>query len=693
MKFTSLSHALDSPLSTLRARAALAFGRLGQTLGIDALLPHLGDVDPVVRRTTVFALRLLVLDGLPPKENVHKILVALRKRLHVERDGSVRGELLTTLGWIGDRDDRPLAEAAFASPQALQGIKAWGLLGLHGHLTRGASASLKPLLHSKDPRLRRRATWAISVAAGADLPTSILTDLLRLGAEDKDTTTRANAVRIIATSTSPQTYAAWLLARYNDMKMPVQMAAARGLGRGTIWGKVKLAAAIKRLWNLIGANHFRLTGPRLHAVFAGLRALEDRASVATLRQLAADMLELSDASDAAVHYLPLQALSIDHVNCAAARLWDLGVKRLDRSPTCGTAHAPQLGVVWRRRHIVAVIADMPQRDALWKLLLLRRYLKDPHAPVRSAAQGALQNLDKATIGAPLLRGLKDADLGVFQAAAHTTARRADKLLNQGLSAVLLHRLNTLNPVTTPESVCAIVDALAHLGTRSALPILQRLRVAPLGGVRSCATRGVYALAAGKPPLPPPPTSRGLPDLRWTRHPNTKLPRRAILVTRRGEITFELLPHLAPAAVAFFARWAGRRRYHGARFDHVEAASRIFIGGRADGFVPASYRLPSELTPTPFTRGTVGLALPAGRDSAGSRFFIALRRHPELDGRRTLFARVVSGLELLDALQPGEKVKDLYIPRPRGKSRKHAPRPPRESPKRDTPAATSTQTSP
>jgi cyclophilin family peptidyl-prolyl cis-trans isomerase/HEAT repeat protein len=654
-----LRRQLQAPKASVRARAALAIGRSGHQRSLEALLPLLGDAEAKVRRSVSFALRLLVLeDGLGLTRR-RRALDALRRRLTLERDEAVRRELLTTLGWTGGAAERPLLERAFHGAQGPAAVSAWGVLAARGHIHRGASAALAPLLKSKDRRLRRLAAWAAAVTPPTRQPSTLLGALRALG-RDPDPMIRANATRAVASS--PTGHTDWLLARYRDAAMPVQLAAARGLARGSLRAGVKLTAEIKQLWRRVGGNHYRLTGPRVYAVIAGLQALESRASVATLRQLADDMLELADASDAAVRYAPLQALSVDRVHCAAARLYDFGSRRIERSASCGTARAPQLDALWRRRFVVSVIADMPAREAPWKLLLLRRYLRAKQPALRSAAMGELAKLDDPNIGAALARGISDEDLGVLQAAADSVARRASILDATGLSRALLLRLSQLNPVQRPESCCTVARALGQLKVRAALPALQRLRAAPLRGVRRCADRAVLGMA-GWVPAPPPPPSRGLPDLQWHHRRERELPQRAMLVTRRGEIAIELYPQSAPAAVAFFARWAQRRRFRNTRFDRVSPAERLFLGGRADGLDPRSFRLPCELTPRAVERGHVGVALPAGRDSGGARLFIALRRLPLLDGRRTLIGKVVSGMSILDALHAGEKVKDLYIPRP------------------------------
>ena len=60
--------------------------------------------------------------------------------------------------------------------------------------------------------------------------------------------------------------------------------------------------------------------------------------------------------------------------------------------------------------------------------------------------------------------------------------------------------------------------------------------------------------------------------------------------------------------------------------------------RGDGEGGPGYTIRDELSPTPFLRGTIGMALD-GRDTGGSQFFITLSPQPHLDGQYTVFGRV------------------------------------------------------
>jgi peptidyl-prolyl cis-trans isomerase B (cyclophilin B) len=48
------------------------------------------------------------------------------------------------------------------------------------------------------------------------------------------------------------------------------------------------------------------------------------------------------------------------------------------------------------------------------------------------------------------------------------------------------------------------------------------------------------------------------------------------------------------------------------------------------------------------------------DSASAQFYVALRPLPELDGRYAVFGRVVDGIEVVDAIQQGDRITKAAI---------------------------------
>ena len=138
--------------------------------------------------------------------------------------------------------------------------------------------------------------------------------------------------------------------------------------------------------------------------------------------------------------------------------------------------------------------------------------------------------------------------------------------------------------------------------------------------------------------------------------------RAVLRTARGDIAIRLLPEVAPLTVNSFVFLAEEGYFAGSSFHRVIPG---FIAQTGDptgtGRGTPGYRLPDELSDEPFEAGAVAMAK-AGPDSNGSQFFIVLDDARHLDGRFTLFGRVVEGLEVARALAPRDPAAGRELPR-------------------------------
>ena len=55
-----------------------------------------------------------------------------------------------------------------------------------------------------------------------------------------------------------------------------------------------------------------------------------------------------------------------------------------------------------------------------------------------------------------------------------------------------------------------------------------------------------------------------------------------------------------------------------------------------------------------------MARSAAPDSASSQFYIALEALPELDGRYAVFGHVIEGMEVVDAIQQGDKLSSATL---------------------------------
>jgi cyclophilin family peptidyl-prolyl cis-trans isomerase len=51
---------------------------------------------------------------------------------------------------------------------------------------------------------------------------------------------------------------------------------------------------------------------------------------------------------------------------------------------------------------------------------------------------------------------------------------------------------------------------------------------------------------------------------------------------------------------------------------------------------------------------------SGKDTGGSQWFITLSPQPRLEGRYTVFGEVVSGMDVVERLQPGDRIVTIEI---------------------------------
>jgi peptidylprolyl isomerase len=58
---------------------------------------------------------------------------------------------------------------------------------------------------------------------------------------------------------------------------------------------------------------------------------------------------------------------------------------------------------------------------------------------------------------------------------------------------------------------------------------------------------------------------------------------------------------------------------------------------------------------------VGVAS-SGKDTEGSQFFVTHSKQPHLDGRYTIFGKIVSGMDVVDGIQVGDTITTMKVVR-------------------------------
>ena len=136
---------------------------------------------------------------------------------------------------------------------------------------------------------------------------------------------------------------------------------------------------------------------------------------------------------------------------------------------------------------------------------------------------------------------------------------------------------------------------------------------------------------------------------------------AIFDTARGPIRVELLPDQAPLTVANFVNLARRGFYDGLGFHRV-IADFMVQGGCPEGSGRGGpgYRFEDETgNGVRHERGVLSMAN-AGPNTNGSQFFITHVATPWLDGKHTVFGKVVEGLDVVDAIAQGDAIYSVKI---------------------------------
>lgn len=141
-------------------------------------------------------------------------------------------------------------------------------------------------------------------------------------------------------------------------------------------------------------------------------------------------------------------------------------------------------------------------------------------------------------------------------------------------------------------------------------------------------------------------------------------KKAIIHTEKGEMHVEFYHDDAPNTVSNFVKLAQDGFYNGLSFHRV-IPDFVIQGGcpNGSGTGGPGYKIDCELDGDNqfHDRGVLSMAH-AGRNTGGSQFFICHSRTntAHLDRNHTCFGKVVEGLDVIDAIRPGDKMVKVEV---------------------------------
>lgn len=614
----ALTQAMTARDARLRARVALAYGRIAQPACIGPLLQLLGDQDAQVRGTAAFSLGQL--GWFDARKGREAELIAALAPLLGDPEAGVRSRAIAAIGKLADpsaatamarpllrdADDGVRAEAATAMHRCRQLARARDAMAMVPPLTEEDLAGLRSLMADGAAAARRAAIYYFA----RNLDKRVLElapNLLR----DADLWVRLYAVmalkRVGDASAAPA-----LLVAAADPEYTVRVAAVQAMDA------LKQAEALPPQL---------ATDPSIH-VRAALATAYGNSSKVAEPQLV--QLWLGDAS-AMVRASALAAL--------ASR------QKLTAAPLLTAAAGDGNPEIRATAMSSAAVLGLPTAEAA---AILQRGIADSAPRVRVAALEQLGEIPagwaydaiKAALGAPDLAERGTA-AGVLS--ARQEPDRAD-IAWQAYQASGDYRWRDMRQ--------ALLEVLA---TDMSAQSTDRLRAAARDTVLTVAKRARALLTArGVTDLPVLPVEQfaysPYRELRFAKNPVVAL------ATRRGTFEAECLATEAPIHVASFIGLVKKGAYDGLPWHRV-VSDFVIQGGdpEGSGWGDAGFSLRAEINERRFERGTLGMPRGEDFDSGGSQLFFNHIPTPHLDGQYTVFGQIRSGEEVIDRIEQGDLI--------------------------------------
>ncbi|WP_366923188.1 peptidylprolyl isomerase [Metallumcola ferriviriculae] len=139
-------------------------------------------------------------------------------------------------------------------------------------------------------------------------------------------------------------------------------------------------------------------------------------------------------------------------------------------------------------------------------------------------------------------------------------------------------------------------------------------------------------------------------------------KKATIEMDQGQVVIELFEKEAPGTVANFEKLIKEGFYDGLKFHRVIEGF-VAQGGcpEGNGSGGPGYTIPCETKGNPHKheRGSLSMAH-RGPNTGGSQFFVVYEPQPHLDGKHTVFGKVIAGLDVVDQISQGDVMNKVTI---------------------------------
>jgi len=679
---------MKNPNASVRERAALAAGRIGDPAAVPALVKMMnGDASDRVRETAAFAL-----GEVESIEAADAVRIAIgetgKARLPGRTEDSIRGRLAEAAGKIAaanakDPKAKELGQAILFTLEA-EHLKGAGankdivLLALTAALRarpEGTNVAAAKFLASPDARIRADAANTLSRVRAKNANEA----LRKIAASDTDKNARVNAMRALGAAEDKEAFDLLLNAATTDKSTAVRIGATRALAA------LKDARAGERL-----TAH----GEKL---FAEYKAAKKPDSIPDVQN---EFIEVATALGrllANTNNERANKLFADFGKLDKGMTPEVYIARVRIGPKRGDGSAPEL-TSWKQYS--TLVQTVGEFSAIEPTSDVGKQMKTEASgilrPLTKAFAEADPVTDKATIlaapdalrafarfktddlGEMLRSALKNKDVFVRATAAELISELPAAPENTAALKIAFEYASTNDLFYNDASLAALEAYLKF--EKEDLKTIEAALNHQDGLIRAKATELIRTTDLGKKW----PTLNSLADRTRTLKnfigSGTKNGQvisidadyrraavrkngsvRAVFTTQKGSFTIEFLPEDAPLTVDNFVKLARSGYFNGLEVHRVVPNFVMQDGDPlGNGSGGPGWSIRCEVNMVPYGRGSVGMAL-SGKDTGGSQWFVTHLPQPHLDGGYTVFGKVnETGMKVVDRIVPGDKISKVRI---------------------------------